>query len=75
MAELPLATYELDNIVTQIAYDLYESWAVSGRFEEDQAAEYAELAANDTVFVINLFMEKFNEFMSAKQREILTKTN
>jgi hypothetical protein len=70
MASVPLSMQQLEEIATNVAQDLLESWAISDRFNEDQMAEAAQHAVNDTIFVINKFMEQFNQHMVTESEKV-----
>jgi hypothetical protein len=63
MASVPLSIKQLEDIATIVAQDLLESWAINDRFEEDKIVEAGQNAVEDTIFVINNFMEHFNNYM------------
>ena len=63
MSQVPLSVNQLETIVETVARDLLEQWAINDRFTEDQIEEAKENAVNDTVFVINEFMNHFNTYM------------
>ena len=63
MASIPLSSSQLETIVELVARDLLEQWAINDRFSEDQLEEAKNNAVNDTVFIINNFMEQFNTYM------------
>jgi uncharacterized FlaG/YvyC family protein len=63
MSSVPLSTNQLETIVEVVARDLLEQWAISDRFTEDQIEKAQQDAVDDTVFVINNFMEHFNTYM------------
>lgn len=63
MSEIPLSMDKLEAIVEVVARELLESWAIEDRFNEDQIKEAHKNAIDDTVLVINKFMENFNEYM------------
>jgi hypothetical protein len=54
---------QLEDITTAVARDLLEQWALTDRFLEDDMTQAAQNAVDDTVFVINNFMEHFNDYM------------
>ena len=60
---IPLPVVQLEKIISQTAQDLLEKWAVDDRFTEDQIANYAQYAIDDTVFVVNQYMIYFNMVM------------
>ena len=57
---IPLPVAQLEKIISQTAQDLLEKWAVDDRFTEDQIANYAQYAIDDTVFIVNQYMIYFN---------------
>jgi hypothetical protein len=63
MSQVPLSVNQLEAIVETVARDLLEQWAINDRFTEDEIEEAKENAVNDTVFVINEFMNHFNTYM------------
>ena len=63
MASVPLSMNKLEEITFQVAQELLEQWAIDDRFNEDQIAEATQNAVDDTVFIINRFMEEFNTHM------------
>ena len=60
---IPLPVAQLEKIISQTAQDLLEKWAVDDRFTEDQIANYAQYAIDDTVFIVNQYMIYFNMIM------------
>ena len=62
-SSIPLPTQQLEKIISQTAQDLLEKWAVDDRFTEDQIANYAQYAIDDTVFIVNQYMIYFNMIM------------
>ena len=63
MSSVPLSMSELETIVEVVSRELLEQWAIDDRFEEEDMIKSAQNAVNDTVFVINKFMEYFNNNM------------
>lgn len=63
MASVPVSLEKLEQIVEVVAHNLYAKWAEEGRFSEEEIAKYAGFAADDAVFVINSYMELFNQSM------------
>jgi len=63
MASIPLSMDQLEKIATDVARDLLENWAINDRFNEDEMIEAGKNAVDDTIFVINNFMEHFNQYM------------
>lgn len=72
MSNVPLSMKQLEDITTTVARDLLEQWALSERFHEDDMVKAAQYAVDDTVFIINNFMEHFNTYMmfEAEKRKI-----
>ena len=69
-ASVPLSLQELEQIVQVVAHNLYEKWAIDDRFTEEQLTQYAQYAVEDTVFVINNYMETFNQTMLNRAEQI-----
>lgn len=65
--DIPVGIQELEQIITKVANDLIEKWAIDDRFTEEDKVKYAQYAVDDTVFVINNYMEIFNELISLNQ--------
>ncbi len=63
MSSVPLSVNQLETIVELISRDLLEKWALDDRFKEDEMIKATQDAIDDTVFVINAFMEHFNTYM------------
>jgi hypothetical protein len=63
MSSVPLSTNKLETIVEVVSRDLLEKWAIDDRFNEDDLVQATQNAIDDTVFVINNFMEHFNTYM------------
>jgi hypothetical protein len=63
MSSVPLSTNQLETIVEIVARDLLEQWALDDRFGIDDLTKAQQDAVDDTVFVINQFMEHFNTYM------------
>jgi len=61
--DIPLSVNSLAKIVEVVATELLEKWAIDDRFTEDKIEETKLDAIDDTVFVINSFMNYFNEAM------------
>lgn len=74
-ASVPLAITELEQIVEVVAHNLYAKWAEEGRFTEEEIAEAAHNSVDDTVFVINNYMQIFNDIMLNKNLEHTTPNN
>jgi hypothetical protein len=66
MAEVPVTQQELEEIVFKIARDLIEEAAIEGRIEE-ATPEDIMVAVNEVTFVINAYMQYFNDLMQEKQ--------
>jgi len=69
MADVPLALTDLQNITEVVARNLLEQWAINDRFTEDQLDEATKNAVDDVVFVMNSFMELFNQKMLLQSQE------
>jgi hypothetical protein len=63
MSNIPLSIDKLETIVEIISRDLLEKWAIEDRFTEDQLVQSTQNAIDDTVFVINSYMEHINTYM------------
>ena len=63
MANVPVSMEKLESITAQVAEELLEEWAINDRFSEEQIHEAKNWAIDDTVLIINSFMEKFNTAM------------
>jgi hypothetical protein len=63
MSSVPLSMQQLEDITTTVARDLLESWALNDRFHVDELEKAKQNAVDDTVFIINSFMEHFNTYM------------
>lgn len=61
--DIPLSVNNLEQIVEVVATELLEQWAIDDRFAEDKIEEARIDALDDTIFVINSFMNYFNEAM------------
>jgi hypothetical protein len=73
MSSVPMSMTDLEKITSQVAQELLEDWAINDRYEEKDSVQATHNAVSDTVFVINSFMEKFNNLMieeSTKQKLI-----
>ena len=70
MADIPVAHKDMEDLIVMVAQELLEEWAITDRIPDDvtdeQLSEYAQYSTNDTIFVVNSFMEKFNQLMSSK---------
>ena len=63
MAQVPLSVNQLETIVETVSRDLLEQWALDDRFGIDDLEKAKQNAVDDTIFVINQFMEHFNTYM------------
>jgi hypothetical protein len=70
-SSVPLAVTDLEEIVEAVAHNLYNKWAMEGRFTEEEMTKYASYSVEDTVQVINDYMSLFNEKMIQSQAEKL----
>ena len=72
MSQVPLSANKLETIVEIVARDLLEKWAIDDRFTIDDIEKAKNNAVDDTVFVINNFMEHFNTYMmlEAEQKNL-----
>jgi hypothetical protein len=70
MASVPLSVEQLEQIVQVVAHNLLEKWAIDDRFTEEQITEYAQHAVDDTVFVINNYMDSVNTVMLEQAEQI-----
>ena len=61
--DIPLSVNSLEKIVEVVATELLEQWAIDDRFTEDKIEEAKQDALDDTIYVINSFMNYFNEAM------------
>jgi hypothetical protein len=69
MSQIPLSMNQLETIVEVVSRDLLEQWAINDRFKEDEMVQAAQNSVDDTVFVINAFMEHFNTYMMTQAEE------
>lgn len=69
MSTVPLNMNELEGIAEVVARDLLEQWAIDDRFKEEEMLKAAQNAVDDTIFIINNFMEHFNNLMMTKSEE------
>ena len=67
MSSVPLSVKQLEDIVVSVSQELLEEWAINDRFDEDTIAKAQQDVVEDTVFIINRFMEHFNTHMLAEQ--------
>jgi hypothetical protein len=69
MSSVPLSMQKLEEITILVAQELLEDWAINDRFDENEMDQAKENAVNDTILIINSFMEKFNEVMILEATE------
>ena len=67
MSSVPLSMKQLEDIAVLVSQELLEEWAINDRFDEDTMVEAQQEAVEDTIFIINRFMEHFNTYMLAEQ--------
>lgn len=67
MANVPLSMKQLEDIAVLVSQELLEEWAINDRFDEDTMVEAQQNAVEDTIFIINKYMEHFNTYMLAEQ--------
>ena len=67
--DIPLSLDSLEKIVEVVATELLEQWAIDDRFTEDKIDEAKQDALDDTIFVVNSFMNYFNEAMLTAKTE------
>jgi len=70
MASVPLSVQQLEEIATSVAQELLESWAINDRFSEEQMEQASQYAVDDTLLVINKFMEQFNQHMVTESEKV-----
>jgi hypothetical protein len=66
-ASVPLGLNDLEEVVEAVAHNLYNKWAIEGRFTEDNMVEYAQHSVSDAVQVINDYMSLVNEKLMQQQ--------
>lgn len=73
MSSVPLSTKQLEDVVVLVARDLLENWGINDRFVDEDIEKVKKYSVDDTVFVINSFMDYFNQMMvsEAEKREII----
>jgi enamine deaminase RidA (YjgF/YER057c/UK114 family) len=69
MSSVPMSVNQLEDITTSVARDLLEQWAINDRFTIDELEEAKKNVVDDTIFVINNFMEHFNNLMMQASQE------
>jgi hypothetical protein len=67
--DIPLNLESLEKIVEVVATELLEQWAIDDRFTEDKVEEAKQDALDDTIFIVNSFMNYFNEAMLTAKTE------
>ncbi len=67
--DIPISINSLEKIVEIVATELLEQWAIDDRFTEDKIEEAKQDALDDTIYVVNSFMNYFNEAMLATKTE------
>ena len=73
MSSVPLSPKQLEDVVVLVARDLLENWGINDRFVDENIEKIKQYSVDDTVFVINSFMDYFNQMMvsEAEKREII----
>jgi enamine deaminase RidA (YjgF/YER057c/UK114 family) len=69
MSSVPIPMNQLEDITTAVARDLLEQWAINDRFTLEELEEAKKNVVEDTIFVINNFMEHFNNLMMQASQE------
>jgi hypothetical protein len=69
MANVPVSMEKLESITAQVAEELLEDWAINDRFTEEEIDKAKIWAIDDTVLIVNSFMEKFNTAMLEEAQE------
>ena len=69
MTNLPVALEDLENITEVVARNLLEQWAIDDRFSEENIEKATINAVNDTIFVMNNFMQLFNQKMLLQSQQ------
>lgn len=69
MSSVPLQMSQLEQIIEIVARDLLEKWAIDDRFNEEDIVKAAQNAVDDTAFIVNNFMEHFNQLMITQAEE------
>lgn len=70
MASVPLSIDQLEQITIKVAQELLESWAINDRFPEEESDKYSQYAVDDTILIINKFMEQFNQHMLEESQKV-----
>ena len=73
MSNVPLSMEQLESITTVVAQELLEDWALNDRFTEEDLAQATQNAVDDTILVINSFMEQFNYLMMTESENTPSK--
>ena len=63
MSSVPISMEQLEAITAQVAQELLEDWAINDKFKQEDLLEISKKAVDDTVLVINSFMEHLNYIM------------
>lgn len=69
MSSIPVSIKELEAIAEVVSRDLLEQWAIDDRFKEEDMVIAAKNAVDDTIFIINSFMEHLNNQMMNASEE------
>jgi len=69
MADIPVSLDEMENIVESVSRELLEQWAIDDRFTEEEIEKATQDAVDDTVFVIQRYMDQFNNLMITKAHQ------
>ena len=69
MTNLPVALEDIENITEVVARNLLEQWAIDDRFSEENIEKATINAVNDTIFVMNNFMQLFNQKMLLQSQQ------
>ena len=67
--DIPISINSLEKIVEIVATELLEQWAIDDRFTEDKIEGAKQDALDDTIYVVNSFMNYFNEAMLETKTE------
>ncbi len=73
MSNVPLSMEQLESITTVVAQELLEDWALNDRFTEEDLVRATQNAVDDTILVINSFMEQFNYLMMTESENTPSK--
>jgi hypothetical protein len=69
MSSVPISMKSLEDIVSKVAQELLEEWAINDRFSINEKEIAVQNAVNDTALVINSFMELFNTAMVEQESQ------